>query len=144
MAFTYTAGANPRIDIIRLMIDDTDPEWPVFEDLEIEMAYTIAGHVFQYGAGSQGALVPASAVSYWRVAAVLLDVMAINKSKLSSIKRVLDVTVDPKDAAAALRDRAKEYRQLDDESGAFAFIEMVNDPFSFQEQFYSSYMRSTA
>jgi len=73
--------------------------------------------------GAQGQNLPTSPVSYLRSAALLLDALAANKSRLASIKQLLDVRLDSSDAAIQLRATAAEYRSVDDDAGAFAIIE---------------------
>ena len=147
MSFTYGLGANPTIDIPRLLISDTQSTNHVFEDEEITMAYTIAGSFFQsaqFYSGAGGANIPTTPVSYLRVAALLLDSLAANKSRLASIKQLLDVKLDSSDAAIQLRATAAEYREVDDNSGAFMIIEQVNDNFSFRERFWKTVQRNSA
>ncbi len=67
--------------------------------------------------------------------------MAANKSKLSSIKRILDVELDPSKAAQWLRDLAKEYREVDDNSGAFMIIEQVNNEWSLIQRYWNEAAR---
>lgn len=141
MSFSYGAGSNPRIDFVRLLAGDTVEEGHIFEDSEIESAYSIQGSIIQSGmfySGTAKRVLPASCVSYYRVAAVLLDGLASNRSRLASVVKLLDVTLSADTAtstARALRDRAKELREIDDESGSFALIEQVHTSFNFRDRF---------
>lgn len=150
MSFTYGAGSNPMIDYPRMLISDTQyadangtPIY-VFEDSEIMAAYNIVGNVFQssmFFSPPAGQYIPATPINYYRVAATLLDCLASNKAKLASVIQLLDVKLDPSKAAQELRNQAKEYRDADDNSGAFMIIEQVNDVFSFRDRFWSQVQR---
>lgn len=147
MSFTYQLGANPSIDYPRLLMSDTQSVNHIFEDEEINALTTIVSLQFQsaqFYSGAQGKNLPTSPVSYLRVAALGLDSLAANKARLASIKQLLDVRLDSSDAAIQLRATAAEYRQVDDDSGAFMIIEQVNDAFSFRDRFWKSVQRNSA
>ncbi len=141
-------GTNNQIDYIRLLISDTVNLNHIFEDEEIQGAYQIQQQMgYQSGMFYSGALttpLPSTPVSYFRVAALLLDALAANKSRLASIKKLLDVQLDSSDAAIQLRATAADYRDQDDNSGAFAIVEMVQDVFSFRDRFWATVQRETA
>lgn len=144
MAFTYQFGANPQIDYIRLLVSDTVDLNHVFEDSELLAFYQIQQLTWQSSmrySDTGGTYLPTSPVSYLRVAALALDSLAANKARLSSITQLLDVKLDPSKAAKALSDQAKAYREVDDDSGAFAIIEMVHDQWSFQDRWWSQVQR---
>lgn len=146
MSFSYRSGANPAVDYPRLLISDTQPENHIFEDEEIGSATAIQNSTFQSGmfySGVGGATLPTTATSYLRVAALLLDSLAANKSRLSGITQLLDVHMDPSKAAKALSDQAKNYREVDDNSGAIMIIEQVNDVFSFRDRFWKVLQRQS-
>jgi hypothetical protein len=147
MSFTYNLGANPAIDYPRLLMSDTQSVNHIFEDEEINALTTIVSLQFQsaqFYSGSQGKNLPTSPVSYLRVAALGLDSLAANKARLASVKQLLDVRLDSSDAAIQLRATAKEYRDVDDDSGAFMIIEQVNDAFSFRDRFWKTVQRNSA
>lgn len=147
MSFTYQLGANPSIDYPRLLMSDTQSVNHIFEDEEINSLTTIVSLQFQsaqFYSGSQGKNLPTSPVSYLRVAALGLDSLAANKARLASVKQLLDVRLDSSDAAIQLRATAKEYRDVDDDSGAFMIIEQVNDGFSFRDRFWKTVQRNSA
>lgn len=152
MAFTYNFcdGTNDRIDFARLLISDTVDQNHVFENSEIEGAYRIQANQFQssqfYSGRAGQNNFPSSPVSYLRVAALLLDSIASNKSRLSSIIELLDVKLSPDKAAAALRDQAKAYRETDDDAGAFVIIEQVQyqDTASFKQRWFSTFQRAAS
>jgi len=149
--FTYNGGENPAIDYPRLMISDTqefaaDGTTPayVFSDQEIEAMTRIVALQFQsaqYFSPPAGRYLPNSPVSYLRIAAGLLDAMAANKAKLAGVIQILDVKLDPAKAAEWLRDLAKEYRQVDDESGAFFIIEQVNNGWTLEQRYWNQIQR---
>lgn len=152
MSFSYNFGANPPIDYIRLLISDTqetDGGSPavniyIFEDSEIMAAYQIQAAQFQssqFFSGAMGRNLPSQPVSYLRVAALLLDSLASNKSRLSSLVEVLDVKLDPSKASKSLRDQAAAYRETDDNAGAFMIIEQCNDQWSFRQRYWNEVQR---
>lgn len=110
MAFSYLAGDNPLVDYVRLLIGDTTDAGHVWEDAEILTAYRI-----------QATGLPSAPISYLRVAALLLDALASNRSRLA-VTSLLDANVDPQGAAKALREQAKQWREVDDDTGAFAIL----------------------
>jgi hypothetical protein len=144
MAFTYDFAAAPQISNVRLLISDTDSSNFVFEDAEITAAFTIQQSQFQsaqFYSPPAGANLPASPVSYLRVAALLLDAMACNASKLALFTRILDVEMSSATAAAALRDQAKQYRTTDDDAGAFMVIEQVNNGWTLRQRYWNQVQR---
>lgn len=148
MSFSYQLGANPPIDYPRLLISDTQSTNHVFEDEEITAATLIQGQatVFQsaqfYSAPS-GTYIPSVPVSPYRIAASLLMALAANKSRLASIKQLLDVKLDSSDAAIQLRTTAEGYLEMDDNLGGIFIIEQVNDTFSFRDRFWKQVQRQT-
>lgn len=150
--FSYQGGANPPIDIPRFMISDTQEFLPdgvtpgyVFADSEILMATQLVYSPFQstqYYTPPAGAFLPQGVVMPWyRIAAALIDSMAANKSKLASIKRILDVQLDSSDAAKWLQAQAKTYRDVDDNSGAIFIIEQVNNEWSLFQRYWNQVQR---
>jgi hypothetical protein len=148
MSFTYDFDNGPATAYVRLLISDTDSANAIFSDEEITAAYRIQASTFQssmrYPTGTSGATLPSSPVSYLRVAALLLDAIAANKSRLGSITQLLDVKLSPEKAAAALREQAQQYRTVDDESGAFMIIEQCTTSFTFRDRFYKTIQRQAA
>ncbi len=147
MSFSYQFGANPAIDYVRLLIADTDPTKIIFQDAEITMATQLQACQFQsaqFFSGAMGANLPASPVSYLRIAALLLDALASNQARLSGLVKILDVEMSTRDAAKALREQAQAYRDTDDNAGAFMIIEQVNDTFSFRDRFWKQVQRQQA
>ncbi len=146
MSFSYGGGSNPMIDYPRLLCSDTTFDNHVFEDSEIMAAYQIQASAFQssmFWSGSAGQNLPAQPLSYLRVAALLLDSLAANKSRLASIKALLDVKLDASDAAIQLRATAKEYRDVEDNSGAFMIIEQTSTIWSFTQRYWNQIARQS-
>jgi hypothetical protein len=111
VTFSYDFSLYPAISYVRLLIGDTNPDLPIFGDDEITAASTIQAMQF-------GASIP---VSYLRAAALLLDALAANKSRLSMTK-LLDAEVNPIAAAKALREQAQQFREVDDDAVALTII----------------------
>lgn len=151
--FSYNFGANPPIDYPRLLISDTqqfaaDGTTPIyiFADEEITAIGSIQGLQWQtsmFYSEAGGRNLPASPVNYLRIAALLLDSIAANKSRLASVQQLLDVKLSPEKAAQELRATADSYRKVDDESGAFAIIEQCNDYWSFHDRFWKQVQRQS-
>ena len=148
MSFSYTYGANPPIDYVRLLISDTQDLNHVFEDAEILTFAAITSGVWQssmFYSGVDGLpTLPSTPVNYLRTAALALDSLAANKSRLASIKQLLDVKLDSSDAAIQLRATANEYRTVDDDSMAFVIIEQCNTYSSFVDRFWKQWQRVSA
>ena len=148
MSFSYQYGANPPIDYPRLLVSDTLATNHIFEDAEITAATLMASGTFQsaqfFTPPIGTAMLPSVPVSYFRIAAILLNSIASNKARLSSITQLLDVKLDPSKAAKALLDQAKAFLEMDENSGAFAVIEQVNNNFSFYDRFWKQVQRQTA
>ena len=144
--YSYGYGSNPTIDLPRLLISDTGPTTWVFADEEITMAYNIQAAQFQssqFFSPPAGRNLPASPVSYLRVAALLLDALAANKSRLGSITQLLDVHLSPSVAAKSLRDQAAAYRQTDDDAGAYALLEQTPTTWAFQDRWWNQIARQS-
>lgn len=144
-------GTNPPIDYPRLLISDTvqfgkDGTTPiyVFSDQEIQAMTTIVTlnwQSAQFYTPPAGQQLPSTPIPYMRIAAGLLDCIAANKSKLASITRILDVELSPAVAAKMLREMAQEYRDVDDNSGAFMMIEQVNNDWSLIQRYWNQVQR---
>ena len=149
--FSYQGGLNPPIDYPRLMISDTNQFLPdgvtpgyVFADQEITAItnmLVLVNQSAQFYSPPISRQIPNSPVSYWRIAAALLDCMASNKAKLASITRILDVELDPSRAAKFLMAQAAEYRKLDDESGGIWIIEQVNNDWTLMDRYWKQVQR---
>ena len=151
MSFTYDFNNNPNVAYVRLLIPDTTQNaalyLPIFQDEEINAFYTIQASVFmspQFWSPPSGSFqLPSSPLSYLRVAALAIDSLASNAAQLAVITKLLDVNVSAKDGAAALQARADKYRQIDDESGAFAIIEQVSTTWAFTDRYWKQVQRQS-
>lgn len=144
MAFTYDFDTEPAISYVRLLVSDTDSQNFVFSDAEVTAAFTIQQSQFQsaqFFTPPAGRNLPATPLSYLRVAALLLDSMASNSSKLAMFTRILDVEMAPQNAAKMLREQAKSYRETDDDSGAFMIIEQVNNGWALRDRYWAQIQR---
>ena len=154
MSFSYDLTNNPQIANVRLLVADTDYNAPIFQDEEITAATNIVLSTFltgqfystpngPLGGGALGVSLPSAPIPYYRIAAVLLYTIAGNKARLASVMQLLDVKLDASKASKALQDQAAAYIKLDEESGAFAIIEQVNDQFSFRDRFWKQWQRQS-
>jgi hypothetical protein len=154
LATTYPS-TQPLIDYPRLLVSDTNQFQAngtsrayVFEDSEILSMYSIVGNVYQSSMQydfPNTIQVPATPVSYIRVAAYLLNSLAANKARLSGVIQLLDVKLSYKDATKALQDQAAAWLTLDDDTGAFAIIEQTQwgDDASFMGRYFREVQRQS-
>ena len=143
--YSYGYGANPAIDYPRLLISDTASPF-IFSDEEITAVTNIQALNFQSSmrwTAPAGQNLPTSPVSYLRIAAMLLDSLAANKSRLSTIQQLLDVRLSGADAAIQLRLTADNYREVDDNAGAFAIIEQCPTEWAFRDRFWAQVQRQS-
>ena len=120
----------------------------IFEDSEIVAFTRIVGNVYQSSMTYNFPLtlqVPASPVSYIRIAAYMLNSLAANTARLSGILQILDVKLSMKDATAALQKQADAWLTLDDDTGAFVIIEQCqqNDDAGFANRFWAEVQRNS-
>jgi hypothetical protein len=141
MSFSYTFGANPPIDYVRLLIADTDAATAIFQDEEIQSAYVIDSIVMIIPVGQGSPTSIQGAVSYRRAAATLLDSLASDRARLASALKVLDVNIDTTKAAAELRNSAKAMREVEENSGNFAITEMVQTQWAARERVWKQLLR---
>lgn len=160
--FTYDGGANFPNDQLRQLVADTQEFGPdgvtpayIFSDQELTSAVGISTYSFQSamffnalggppGGGVLGAPLPSLPVPLFRTAAILMNALAANSSRLASVTQILDVKLNPGLAAKALRDGAQAYLDLDDNSGAFIIAEQCSDSFSFVDRWFKQYQRQSA
>jgi hypothetical protein len=151
--YTYDFYSAPAISFVRLLIPDTsflpktDPPVMIFSDQEINAFYQIQQSAFQSGmffSGPQGRNLPSNPLSYVRVAALALDTLANNKGKLGNVIQLLDVKLDWSKAAQVLRDGAANYREIDDNAGAFMIIEQTPTDWAFAQRWWNQFQRQTA
>lgn len=104
----------------------------------------MAANIAQMGAfsgGSGGVVMNYATPSYRYIAATLLESLAANKARLLSAIQVLDIRIEPAQLHKALLTVAEAHRDAERNSGAFAAIEMVNDPFGARERFWKEQLR---
>jgi len=153
--YTYDFDTDPQTSYVRLLIPDTSfipntaPPVMIFSDQEIAAFFQIQQMSgFQssmFFSGAQGRFLPNQPVSYYRVAALALDTLANNKAKLGGVLKLLDVSLQKiKDVTDALRDGAKSYRDLDDNSGALMIIEQSNTDWSFRDRYIKQWQRQAS
>ena len=153
MSFSYQFGANPPVDYPRLLVSDTQQFQSdgvtrayVFEDSEILSFALIVGNVYQSAmlySGTEGQTQLPGSPSWVRIAAYMLNSLAANKARLSGVIQILDVKLSMKDATKALQDQAKAWLDLDDNSGAFALVEQVNNEWSFKDRWWKQVQRQS-
>jgi hypothetical protein len=146
MAFTYDFNSAPQLSQVRMLIADTDSTHPIFSDDEVNQALTLQSSAGIYASGQffTGAFAPAIGpivYSVYRSAALLLDSLAANKSRLSSVIELLDVKLAPEKAAQELRATAKEYRDIECNNGSFAIAEWNINQFTARERIWKVLLR---
>ncbi len=60
------------------------------------------------------------------------------------VTKLLDATVDIGKASDSLRKQAQQWREVDDNSGAFMIIEQCTTSFGFMDRFYKQVQRQNA
>lgn len=145
MSFTYIPGTP--IFYVRLLIPDTNSTTPIFQDEEITGFMAInqmtwqSSMYFSYFAGSIN--LPQTPSNFLRAAALALNSLAGNSSRLASVIGLLDVKLNPAAAAKALQDTAQRYLDMDENSGAFAIAEQVNTVWAFRDRWIAQLQRQT-
>jgi hypothetical protein len=155
MAFTYNYGRNPPIDYPRLLIPDSvefgGPDGTkrvyVFEDEEILSFYAInQAQVWQSGMFYSGVAgrTPQGPLNYYRAAATALNAIAGNQARLLAIAQLLDVKLnDPQKVVAGLQAVAKQYLDMDNNSGAFILAEQCTTTWGFIQRFWNQVQRQS-
>ena len=152
--YTYTNGANPPVDWVRLLIPDTggNTSLPnngfVFSDQEIA-AFTAINQLqgwqsSMFWSANAGRFLPTYPANYFRAAALALNALAGNQARLLLIAQLLDVK--PQNVAqvvSAMQDVAKQYLEMDDNSGAFAIAEQVQTTWNFINRYWSQVQRQS-
>jgi hypothetical protein len=144
MSFTYDPSTLQGQ--VRMLVADTDSTHPLFSDAEVESAINIESSQSLYvssmlfSTGNVGPP-PVQVSSPYLAAAVLLDALAANKSRLAAINELLDVHVSADKAAAELRATAKDYRDRESNMGHFAIAEMGDGQFWARERIWKQLLR---
>lgn len=136
----------PLLSQVRLLIFDTDPLQPIFQDDEINQFIFLTSSQSLYSSSqffptASQTQVPPQVYSIYRAAALGLRSMAANGAALSIIQKILDVTLDAAKGSAALRQMAQDYIDMEASSGQFAIAEMVQDQFSARERTVKQFQR---
>lgn len=145
MSFTYIYGTP--IFYVRLLIPDTNAASPIFQDNEIQGFLDINTMIWQssmyysYQGGLQN--LPLSPSNLMRAAALALNALAGNSSRLAAVVGLLDVKLSPAAAAKALQDTAQRYLDMDDNSGAFALYEQCTTEWGLRDRWISQLQRQT-
>lgn len=143
--FTYDFQTQPLLSQVRMLIPDTVAPG-IFSDEEVNQAIYIESSQGLYASGQAvpggNSVSPGCQVySIRRAAALLVDCIAGNWSKLAVIEQLLDVKLNGPAAGKALRDHAEGLRRTEAMSGAFAIAEWVVDNFTAQERVYKQMLR---
>lgn len=146
MSWTFDPS-NVTIYYIRILISDTNPLQPIFSDEEIMAAYGIQASMFQssmFFSGPMGSItLPSTPVSYFRVAAILLDSMAAGQAFLSGVIALPDIKLNGAAAAKALQDKAQGYRDVEDNAGAFVILEQCKTDWQTRDRYWNQIQRQS-
>ena len=144
MAFSYIPGTP--VFYVRLLIPDTQSPG-IFSDDEINGFLAINSMTWQssmFYSGPGGAVnLPQTPSNFLRAAALALNTLAGNSSRLAGVTQLLDVKLNPAAAAKALQDTAQRYLDMDDNSGAFAIAEQVTTVWAFRDRWLAQLQRQT-
>lgn len=145
MSFTYIPGTP--VFYVRLLIPDTNSDNPIFSDEEINGFMQINSMTWQssmFSSYTQGTVqLPQTPSNFLRAAALALNALAGNSSRLAAVTKLLDVNLNPALAAKALQDTAQRYLDMDDNSGAFAIYEQVTTDWAFRDRWLAQLQRQT-
>ena len=143
MSFTYIPGTT--IFYIRSLIPDTVAPG-IFSDEEITGFQAINSMTWQssmYYSYQGGAInLPCTPSNILRAAAIALNVLAGNSSRLSAVIGLLDVKLSAT-VGDQLRKQAQAYLDLDDNSGAFAIFEQTGTVWAFRDRWINQLQRQT-
>ena len=144
MSFTYIP--YNFVYRVRSLIPDTDSASPIFSDEEIIGFGLINQSVWQSSMyySYQGGLtdLPATPSNVFRAAAIALNVLAGNASRLSAVTQLLDVKLNA-GIGKSMREQAQAWLDMDDNSGAFALYEQVGTIWAFRDRWINQLQRQT-
>ena len=146
LSFSFQNGNNPAIDYPRILVYDTVAEGHAYEDEEIMAVTVIETSAFQssmFYSGPGGTTLPSTPMPWRRIAATLIDSLAVSQARIAAVTGLLDVKQSLA-GAAALNDRAQALRDTDDNNGAFVIVEQVNDWASYRDRWWSQIQRQQA
>lgn len=112
---------------VRLLINDVDPDNPVFEDDEIDAFLALEGG------------------DVHRAAAEALDTIATNEALTLKVLKTMDLQTDGAKLAEALMARAEKLRATSDTDAedAFAVAEFADPVFALRERRWRQLLRET-
>lgn len=146
MSFTYEPGTY--LGYVRFLVADTDPSAEIFSDEELNacLQFESAQGLYVSGQAATSAIAASNppipqVYSVYRAAAMALDSLASNQSRLSGIIQLLDVKLDVKSASQELKGQAKEFRATENARGNFAIAEMVVNQFTARERIFKQWQR---
>ena len=131
MTFAYDdTDLSSNRSRVRLLIQDTDPNSPIFQNGEIDAFLTIEGDNVK------------------RAAALAYETIAGRQALVLKVIRTLDLTTNGKATAEGLLLSAKRWREqadteeANDAGGAFDIAEQVHDDFSYRQHLANEAARS--
>lgn len=144
MSFSYTPGTP--VFYVRSLIPDTNSTRSIFSDEEINGFLYLNSSQFLYVSamavqGGAAPIPPVQVYSFYRTAAMAIDVIASDRAKLATLQQVLDIKIDGGKAQASLHEIAESLRTQEDNLGHFAIAEMTFDPFAARERTLNQLLR---
>ena len=131
---------------VRSLIPDTNSASPIFSDEEINGFAQINQMIWQssmYYSYQGGAInLPCTPSNILRAAAIALNVLAGNASRLSAVVGLLDVKLSAT-VGDQLRKQAQAWLDMDDNSGAFAVFEQCGTTWAFRDRWINQLQRQT-
>jgi hypothetical protein len=144
MSWSYTPGTF--VFYVRSLIPDTQESAPIFSDEEINGFAQINSMTWQSSMFNsyQGGVInlPQTPSNIFRCAAIALNVLAGNASRLSAVTGLLDVKLNAQ-VGDQLRKQAQAWLDMDDNSGAFAIYEQCNTEWAFRDRWIAQLQRQT-
>lgn len=143
MSFSYIP--ETPIFYVRSLIPDSQAPG-IFSDEEITGFMFINSSVWQSSmvfSYTAGRYLPQCPSNYFRAAAIALNTLAGNASRLAGVIGLLDVKLNNALAAKALQDTANAYLAMDDNSGACAIAEQVTTSWNFRDRWRAMLQRQT-
>lgn len=123
MSFSY--DPSTPVGLVRLLSGDTSSvsPGPIFQDEEITALLSLELQSVRYAA------------------AQALEIIAASEVLIQKRIKTLDLQTDGVAESAELRELAKQLRKSEEDTGAFDYAEMINDPFGARERIYKQFLR---
>jgi hypothetical protein len=87
---------------------------------------------------------PSQPSNYFRAAALALNSLAGNQARLFAVASILDVKLqNVAQIVSAIQAVAKQYMEMDDNSGCFAIAEQVQTTWNFIDRYWSQVQRQS-